>query len=346
MGVVSYFPPAAAWGGGIGFGVLSVAAIAVACARTSGTLKEITPIPFTLSERMGDADGTSPLGMVTANLGLLPSPIVALQKVGHSISGVCNPNQEDILGAPSGRIEQIVERLIGLEKPIVCCQEVFDTTSRKQMVKRLTQAGYTVLHKGGGGWAPLHSGLLFASRFPIERDGIRFWKFMNPKYDDALCAKGVLRVPLTVPGYETPVILYVTHMQAQIGAEKERTEQLSAITELIKNDAEAHPKSPLFLVGDLNITDTEYQGTNHGEYTRKEALFGNFTDFVARIQTGGTFYRMKDFHESIPVQGCFYDRVLLYKRGKTLEGRATVSTCMDGRLSDHLPVVFSTETSE
>jgi exonuclease III len=323
-------------------------------------LKEIRPVSFK-SKKSAISDYTGPFCITTANVGMLPSGITFFQSVGHAITGLSNPKQEALLDPASKRAPFIADKLAGEADtvPILCCQEVFDTDASNIMAEKLVAKGYNVLYRIEGEVSFVSSGLLFATRYPINEKKIRFWKFTNLTQSDAFSSKGLLRIPIKIKldsGVCLKIVIYTTHLQAQTSERHVRKEQLEGILSLIQQDHAKDPARIIFLVGDLNISDHEYDGTFRNEYTENQPFFSQFYDFVqakygrdTQIQEPqGTFYKMDAFGTEETASACFYDRILLYKesdsfnpKSMTCEYSIAIRTLMSGKLSDHLPVTLA-----
>jgi len=321
---------------------------------SSSCVKNIHPHPFQIQKRHGNHYYKGPITIITANIGMLPAAILGLQQFGSLFTN------QPTLSLPSHRVSQIAKKLAHENTPIICCQEAFDVESAKYLSNELSKKGYTVLYSGGTGDI-VDSGLLFATRYSIQKSEVKFWKFTNLSQADAFSSKGVLRVPLKVilpDGRKLKLVVYTTHLQAQTGhAEINiRTEQVNMLLSTIQTDYLQDPEQIILLAGDLNISDIECGQQWHGEYTQKTVFFSHFYDLVNsgyhhidgkrqphtfgsyRNEPQGTFY---DLANGKVETGCFYDRILLYKGNGTIsfDFTVTILRTMEGGLSDHLPVV-------
>ena len=215
---------------------------------------------------------------------------------------------------------------------------------------------------------------------------MRFWRFTNLIEENNLATKGVVRVPVTVPvGEETKeVIFYVTHLQAKQKAAEVRREQLAATLGLIQNDQRQHPQTPIFLGGDLNVTNIEDDGSKTFERNSLQTtFFSNFVDFFAldhdtfgqrtegsctllyqdfmdtdrEDKTGSLPEPLGSFYDPstwTPIPGCLYDYWLLHSRdpnefrGSFAEIRRIfdAKTSSQAPLSDHLPLTVSIHLAE
>lgn len=308
---------------------------------------------FVVTPRSSNVPYYGPMTALTANTGLLPSKVNQGQQVVHEIHSFFDPDRPGILKKPSARVHAIASRLIAANAPIICCQEVFDKKSRRILSQKLHDAGFTVITSKSASFPKVNSGLLFATRFPIQKEGIAFWTFTNLTESDWFACKGLLRVPLEVTLAEgsapVKIVIYSTHLQAEVGNEKVRTAQMEAVLSIIERDAKQNPKTPILLIGDLNITDIEFDGTDHNEYSRKNHIFSRFHDFIHMKYTAkelkhdgpqGTFY--VDAGSNRTQAGCIYDRILLYKgaaHASAPQFDIHISTLMRNGLSDHLPVI-------
>ena len=336
-------------------------------------LQAIYPARYTLLRRSDNTFYNDLFRITTANLGMFPPAIHALQQVGHFMSGLFNNKQQESLLPPSaGRVAPIAIKLAKDGVPIICCQEVFDTQAATDLAQRLSNCGYTVLYNVGDQGSYVNSGLLFATRYSIKKDEVRFWKFTNLTQTDALSSKGVLRVPLNVQladHTKLNVTIYITHLQAQPNERKVRSEQLNDILSIMKADQKAHPDQRTFLAGDLNISDWECKKQWQGEYTENSHFFSQFYDFVDSVygrdgnrkdnpttfsllnddvndgafnyEPCGTSYQMDAFGQGLVEEGCLYDRILLLRNDYTdVLYEVDIRRIMDHRLSDHLPVTL------
>jgi len=322
-------------------------------------LKEIYPLKFKIKKSV-DSNYVGPFRITTANVGMLPSAINFFQQVGHALTGLFNPEQEELLDPASQRVHPISKKFAKEANavPILCCQEVFDTDASKIMAEKLAKKGYSVLHSIGDSDSLVNSGLLFATRYPINKKKVRFWKFTNLTQSDVFSSKGLLRIPIKAhlpSGAPLKVIIYTTHLQAQVSEKQVRKEQLEGILSLIEQDQAEDPERLIFLAGDLNISDYEYDGTHQNEYTENQFFFSQFYDFVQTKYGGAqgavlpqepkaTFYKMSAFGTEETVNGCLYDRILFYtgcKKPITYNHLISIRTLMSNKLSDHLPVTLT-----
>lgn len=313
-------------------------------------LIEISPLRFkTFVGRSFNYDG--PFRITTANVGMFPAYITTTQEIAHKVSGFLVNQLEELLPHTHHRIEALALKLSEEAEavPILCCQELFDHDAAHILARTLVEHGYTVLHDFSDRSSFLNSGLLFASRYPINAQEVRFWRFTNPTCSDAFASKGLLRIPFEIElqRQKLEIIIYTTHLQAQTSEKQIRKEQLQGILSVIQQDHAQNSKRVIFLAGDLNITDIEYDGSLQNEYTEHNFFFSHFRDFLQDKYANsmlGTFYQMDVFGTGKTAPGCLYDRILLYKGDENLstqEHSIEIRTFLAERLSDHLPVTFT-----
>lgn len=326
--------------------------------KTQAGSKEIPNVPFneisSISLKIKNGKHLStPMSLIrltTANLGMLPPAANAFQQISHFFYP-----QECLLAPAHQRVSKIADKLEGDigQGAIFCFQEVFDQKAAEILARRLESRGFTVVNDIHDGTSLVNSGLLFASSFPIDKEKIRFWKFTNLTHSDAFSSKGLLRIPLQISLSDTKiqnVIIYTTHLQAQLSEKKARREQLAGILSIIQQDQSEDPERMIFLAGDFNITDKEHDGTQQNEYSENSSFFSQFYDFVQNAYENnviqGTFYKLKKSKESEVAQDCLYDRILLYTGGtKQFDTCHPISTethtFFSNQLSDHLPVTLT-----
>lgn len=319
------------------------------------------------------------LTLTTFNGGILPNWINSAQKLGQTLNGffssVTNKNLEKspkLLDSPAQRVPLIGKKLAERADDIFCGQEVFDKQAAQVLTAYLRNT-HSVLYNIGCG-SIVNSGLFFASRYPILIDEVRFWRFTNLAAEDNLSDKGVLRIPVSIPSAEGSnlVVVYITHLQAKLGEKytKIRQEQAEAIRTIVLQDQNKN-NCPHFVLGDLNITDIESDGSQPNEYSQlQESFFSSFHDFylmdhdkqgnrikdealyVSKNEPKGSFYAMEEFGSGKELPQVRYDYCLLYQKDKkdesftNLTSHSELCRWMEPNLSDHLPLTTVVNTQQ
>ncbi len=299
-------------------------------------------------------DQSKKLVITTFNVGMLPSFVTRLQNVGHCVKGLFSPSKDKRLDPAVKRIKIIAQIL---KSDIITFQEVFCPLATASLCKDLK--GYHIIHSVGGGKL-INSGLIFASRHPINKEGIRFHKFTNLGGEDDFASKGVLRVSVMIKGKE--IIFYNTHLQAKFGPryQKIRQEQITSVADLIDKDQKENPDTPIFLCGDFNMSDIDVHGRTN-DCSKLRHIFRKFHDYFVHDyffnthrgnKATGSFYDMHIGHEGEVCKWVLYDRILLHKTKRSNHLTSAVSHsefqswAYDGSrdpayLSDHLPLTVT-----
>jgi endonuclease/exonuclease/phosphatase family metal-dependent hydrolase len=179
----------------------------------------------------------------------------------------------NVWGIPWGLSKQRAERIaaIGpalaqLKPDVVALQEVWVTEDGEALSSVLAAAGLThSVHESEG---LLGSGLLIASRYPLERHTFvpyeQVGKLHKPYHGDAWARKGFLEVQVRTP--MGVVRLFDTHLHAGYGSKEYLHVQTAQALQLSSavGDLGARPppqrddpaRPPLLLLGDLNATLT------------------------------------------------------------------------------------------
>ncbi|MEQ8274577.1 MAG: endonuclease/exonuclease/phosphatase family protein [Deltaproteobacteria bacterium] len=193
------------------------------------------------------------LGVLTLTLALGASPApepTTLRVLTYNIWGI-----PLITPARAERVEAIGRAIAEVEPDLVALQEVWMERDAMELTRALERAGlphvrhFATTFPGG-------SGLLVASRYPIERDHFRKYSQgqvpHTPWHLDWIAGKGAAVVEVRTP--TGPVRFSATHLQAGYGSDEYVPVQLSQmleasafLTKLPKRD-----DVPLILAGDLN----------------------------------------------------------------------------------------------
>lgn len=331
------------------------------------------------SKMEGSSNTPDQLTLTTFNTGMLPGWINTAQHLGKSISDFFSPKaekNEQLLASPEQRAPLIANKLVEKGDDIYCGQEVFDKNSAKNMAKALSKTHSVICNVGVN--STVNSGLFFASRFPIDFQEVRFWRFTNLAAEDDLSDKGVLRTPLLVPTHSGPkwMIVYNTHLQAKLGEKytKIRQEQAQAILNIVAQDQKFN-ECPIFVLGDFNITNIESDGSMPNEKKQLASFFDSFYDFYSAehneqgdrikdeswylqeaskttlLEPKGSFYNMHDFGTGKELPAVRYDYCLLYSAAKktnltNVTAHSELRRWMEPNLSDHLPLTTVVNTQE
>ncbi len=309
---------------------------------------------------------TEQLVITAFNVGMLPSFVKGLQKVGNYVCRLFSLPETILLDKSVKRIKIIAQQLANapMKSDILSFQELFCPSATASLCKSLHD--YHIVHTVGGG-RPVNSGLVFASRYPIKKEEIRFHKFTNLAGEDALSSKGILRVVVTIKDKE--VIFYNTHLQAKLGLkyQKIRQEQIESVAELIAADQKQNPTTPIYLCGDFNISDVDIHERTD-DYTKLKHVFDKFHDFFLtdhgldckriknaskhqHVEPTGSFYDIRHESNGQERDQVRYDFILLYKNpgNEHLTSADTHSefqrwahgaeyACQPPFLSDHCPL--------
>ncbi len=173
--------------------------------------------------------------------------------------------QRDENGNLLSRVEMIVRTIIREDADTVCLYEAFDERAARYIADRLHQAGYLNCFRNIGphGVGP-NSGTLVATRF--EAIDPRFTRFPldtlvgTTKY----AAKGVFQFKIGTDPARPQAQIYATHLQhSRVPSDPQpveqdfRWKQMCLIKGLIEK-AQEPPSLPIFVTGDLNMDDEEY----------------------------------------------------------------------------------------
>lgn len=300
---------------------------------TTWTLQEAQS-PFT--------DTNQQLTLTSFNLGMLPKYVTQLQRI---------IGTKNLLDSPRKRIKKIIVKIKPEINTVLSLQELFCNQATTELCKSFPQ--YNIVHSVGhtSMLCPVNSGLVFATRYPIIKNGIKFYRFTNLAGEDALSAKGILCVPIQIKNEK--VLFFSLHLQAKLGPKytKIRKEQLECALFLIQAEKKQNPNLHIFLMGDFNISDKDLNGTTN-EYSNLHNVFECFTDFFTinndhRNETPGSFI---DLSTGEIYKGIHYDYILLLKNAvpenfdssfafETWAVDDSSSTCTPPFLSDHRPCI-------
>ena len=155
--------------------------------------------------------------------------------------------------AREARIEAMGPAIAALAPDVVAMQEVWVDEDAERLADALARAGLPHSQRFYSTW-PGNSGLLIASRYPIER--AEFVEYAEGTYPDIpwhvdwLAGKGMARVRLRTPA--GPVDVASTHVQAAYGSRRYELIQLSQLLEGAEF-LEGSDDVPLIVAGDLNV---------------------------------------------------------------------------------------------
>jgi len=213
---------------------------------------------------------------------------------------------------PSGeRASEIGNKFLKMSEEelpdIVCLQEVFDLDAIETVSGKLLQKYLYVVHSIAPREFGSNSGLLVATKYPIEE--IEFFKFDHLEAEDAMANKGILRMKVKIDENRSAVV-YNAHLQSSRGdppnpnatdPEKDpghydnvtqrrqrlKTSQLNDILERVKKDDRGQPpETEIFVCGDLNVTNftdtwkdrSRKEAEFYGERDRNHEFFDCFED--------------------------------------------------------------------
>lgn len=158
------------------------------------------------------------------------------------------------------RSGRIVEAIAEGGYDVVCLQELFDEKRRQQIADGLSAQGYWVIRKADNGdWAHEDSGLLVASRHPIDDDW-HFSEYQARASADAWADKGILgcRIYLNPRSHGcTYLHLFNTHLQSQASRARVRESRLRQARRFITRHLQPTPghQSAAILCGDFNVVE-------------------------------------------------------------------------------------------
>jgi len=185
-----------------------------------------------------------------------PDPVFTLRVLTYNIQGL--PNDDESSHERYGRIGKILKerRDAGAAPHVVFIQEAFHPRTQEL----IEEAGYPHHRFGAPGHsgAPLSSGLVILSEFPIERAATI--DYVGCTGFDCWANKGAQHARLLIPGLPVPLDVFNTHMNA--GDEEHnrdvRKQQLKQLLPFIK--AHRGAGSPALMSGDFNFRrgDSDY----------------------------------------------------------------------------------------
>jgi len=177
---------------------------------------------------------------------------------------------------------------------IMCLQEVFDESVRRQLSAGLADMfPYIIAKAGDNDIFNEDSGLFFASRFPILRHTFREFYVSQPWTFDAGVDKGLFIACLQLPGGNEERILHVynTHLQSTLTYNRTREKQLAQlrlfIERALKTEKMNNPEKKVsaLLMGDFNVV-----GDKSGEYKRMMSLLGSPIDLFRKLNPNDDGY--------------------------------------------------------
>ncbi|KAI8501898.1 hypothetical protein Bbelb_203100 [Branchiostoma belcheri] len=159
----------------------------------------------------------------------------------------------------------------------LCCQEVFDQEATRRLVAGLRQHFRHVIYEPGRWswstniWA-FHSGLLFASRYPVL--AAEFQPFSAARKQDRWAAKGALMVKVflgrTQDGQEAVGYITTTHMQSYQGPFEILPRQLDELLTWTEDFRRRTLGSDDIQAFDILCGDFNFDNMSPGEKTARE----------------------------------------------------------------------------
>jgi len=191
------------------------------------------------------------------------------------------------LRSPVKRAQEITKHIIEEEqKPdIICFQEAFHLDATKILCNGIKEHYPFIIHNVAPHVMGLCSGLVIASRYPIEE--VFFRRFTDLIGPESLTTRGLLGLRIKL-GQQAYANVYNTHLQAILGKERAqiRLNQLQKIVNWIDEDTKHDQmrkdhrlKIGDFLMGDLNFSVLDLQGRrNISENPFRSLLQKHFVD--------------------------------------------------------------------
>jgi endonuclease/exonuclease/phosphatase family metal-dependent hydrolase len=225
------------------------------------------------------------------------------------------------------RIEEFCDVLIPLDPDVCCFVELMDSKSIEKIKKKLKNIyPYQMYHIGGQSHFQFSSGYAILSKYPFEKDQVRFESFLSKEGSDAWANKGIATIPILLrPDYAFEVS--IVHMQSDSEGDKASIRR-SQWTQMNAYMEKHIPKSNVqfeMVVGDFNWTPQEYRTFYESE--SKEWCDLN----LHNIKKGDrTFYYVQEQNQKNKGWGhsnwnqqldhsSYLDYVFLYKRNSNLE---------------------------
>ncbi|XP_035678845.1 sphingomyelin phosphodiesterase 5-like [Branchiostoma floridae] len=215
---------------------------------------------------------------------------------------------------PAGRerFAHTVESQFPEHLDFLCCQEVFDQDATRRLVAGLRQHfGHVIYDPGRWSWSTnlwaFHSGLLFASRYPVLSAEYR--PFSSARKQDRWAAKGALMVKVflgrTQDGQDAVGYITTTHMQSYQGPFEILPRQLDELMTWTENFRRRTLGDDVIQVFDILCGDFNFDNMSPGEKTAREhPLMGKYVDVCKEAPgrdkpwTIGTELRQCTFWES------------------------------------------------
>jgi endonuclease/exonuclease/phosphatase family metal-dependent hydrolase len=161
------------------------------------------------------------------------------------------------------RTKEIAKKLLQSEADFIALQEVFITSKRKYLMKKLKEKyPYQVyLGKKEGRLILVPAGLLVLSKHPFNFSKALYFSSAENFSFDKLSSKGVILVELQLP-QSKKLQLAVTHLQSGLSEKKEsiRIHQIQEIMELFKMHQDS--QTPQVILGDTNVDGHSLQEMN------------------------------------------------------------------------------------
>lgn len=181
---------------------------------------------------------------------------------------------------------------------VLCFQETFHDDGTKVLCEHLKTTYPYIIHSVAPHGSGFNSGLMIASKYPIEQ--VTFRRFTKASGEERLATKGLLGVRLKIRE-NAYVDVYNTHLQGLLENKRAqiRAHQLRDIVRWIKEDQEEVGKIAksvnTLLVGDLNISPiTAWGEISDIDNPSFEIIQKEFVDLFAQehdeigIRTSGT----------------------------------------------------------
>eukprot|EP00058_Branchiostoma_floridae_P002024 XP_002587512.1 hypothetical protein BRAFLDRAFT_99405 [Branchiostoma floridae] len=194
----------------------------------------------------------------------------------------------------------------------LCCQEVFDQDATRRLVAGLRQHfGHVIYDPGRWSWSTnlwaFHSGLLFASRYPVLSAEYR--PFSAARKQDRWAAKGALMVKVllgrTQDSQDAVGYITTTHMQSYQGPFEILPRQLDELMTWTEDFRRRTLGDDVIQVFDILCGDFNFDNMSPGEKTAREhPLMEKYVDVCKDVPgrdkpwTIGTELRQCTFWES------------------------------------------------
>lgn len=196
--------------------------------------------------------------------------------------------------APQQRVYNVVQGALDSDADILCMQEMFDNKTVFKFMELIKEKYPYIIYHTGSSLVKLGSGLLIASKFPIENP--EYWEHSTKVGTEWLASKGTIGVTIRLNNNQR-IPVFNTHLEAglddPVAGVACRVSQLQDIQTYLKEYCKKY--ALYFLCGDLNIPS---RAESCDSIKLKEIISVNSQD-AARIR--GTYHKiLPGIHENGP----------------------------------------------